>query len=162
MRKSIATLACLIVTAQFCFSVEPLQERSIKKSDVPSAILSAFERSYPNATVKGFSEEKDGERLIYEIESVEGTTSRDVTYTSDGAVVSVEETVPLSEFPESVRTSLNKEFPRAKISKSEKVMKGSSVQYEVLLRSGKRLVEVVFNSDGTVAKTEEKKRGEKD
>jgi hypothetical protein len=41
-------------------------------------------------------------------------------------------------------------------------MKGSSVQYEVLLRSGKRLVEVVFNSDGTVAKTEEKKRGEKD
>lgn len=162
MRKSSLTLACLIVMVQCCFSGEPPQERSITRRDVPSAILSAFERRYPNATVKGFSEEKDGERLIYEIESVEGTASRDVTYTSDGALVSVEETLPLSEFPESVRASLNKKFPNAKISKSEQVMKGSSMQYEVLLRSGKKLVEVVFNPDGTVAKTEEKKRGEKD
>lgn len=101
--------------------------------------------------------------MLYEVESSEGTTIRDVTYNPDGTVVSVEETLPVSEFPEAVRIALDKGFPKARITKSEKVTKGSLIQYEVLFTSGKASFEVVFDSDGKLAKKEEiKENQEKD
>ena len=135
------------------------QEQSITKKDVPKAVLAAFEKFFPKAHLKGFSKEMDEGRTLFEIESVEGKVNRDVTYTADGTLVSVEETVPVSEFPNSVRTALAKDFPKARISKSEKITKGQTVQYEVVLAVGEKHFEVVYDSSGKVVEKEETKGG---
>ena len=69
------------------------QETSIKKEAVPSSVLEAFRKSYPSATIRGYSKESKEGKTEYEIESVEGKIHRDVTFASDGSLVSVEESI---------------------------------------------------------------------
>ena len=130
------------------------QEQSIKKNEVPKVIMDAFLKAYPKAKIKGFSKETHEGKLTYEIESSEAQIHRDVTYNPDGSLVSVEETLPASELPEAVRSTLSKEFPKARILKSEKLTKGQTIEYELLLEVGKESFEVVFDPDGKIVKKE--------
>jgi hypothetical protein len=133
------------------------QEQTVRKKDVPKPILEAFQKAYPKATIKGFSRETDQGQLVYEVESSEEKVNRDITYTPDGTVVSIEETLPVDQLPSAVRSSLEKEFPKAKISKAEKITKGSTTHYEFLFRLGKKKTqEIVLDSDGKIVKTEKK------
>ena len=149
---AVTMLAAMIVVTATCFP----QEQSLKKKDVPKAILDAFKTSYPKATIKEYSKEIEKGTVVYEVESVEGTTHRDISYTADGAVVSVEESLPYKELPQVVRDALTKEYPKAKVSICEKVIKGSTTQFELLVKSGKQKLELVYNADGTLAEKEKK------
>jgi len=133
------------------------QEQSIKKKDMPKGILESFQKSFPKVKTIGYSKETVEGDLFYEIESAEGTVHRDVTYAADGSLVSVEETLPFDELPEPVRTTISTEYPEAKIARCEKVMKGSTIEFEVLVSSGKQKHELLLSEDGTVLKKETKK-----
>lgn len=132
------------------------QEQSVKKNNVPKPILEAFQKAYPKATIKGFSKETDQGKLIYEVESIEGRVSRDISYTADGTVITIEERLPVDELPSAVKSSLAKEFPKVKVSKAEKITKGSTTQYELLLGLGREKHEVVFDGGGTIIRNEKK------
>ena len=138
------------------------EEQTIKRKDVPKAILAAFVKSYPKAKVKGYSKETEEGKTVYEIESKEGTAARDVLYAADGTVISIEESLSYSELPDAVRNTITKEYPKAKASKCEKIIKGSITEFEVLLKSGKENVEVVIDSAGNVAEKEQKQEEEED
>ena len=156
----------ILLTAIFCFALaSPLlaympQEESVKKKDVPKAILDSFEKTYPKAKIDGFSKETENGKTVYEVESVEGKIHRDITYNTDGSVIALEETLPVGDFPEAVRASLTKEFPKAKVVKAEKVTEGTTIHFEVLLKTGKKSSEVVFDAAGKVIKNEKKEKGE--
>lgn len=154
-RRFLTAFALLV--AVMCFAnTSPAQEQSLKKKDVPKAILAAFQQSYPKATIKGYAKETDEGTVVYEIESMEGNIHRDVTYTADGTVATIEESLPYAELPEPVRNAVTKEYPKAKVSMCEKVTNGSTTQYELVVRSGKQKNELVYNADGSLV-TKEKK-----
>ena len=146
-------LSCIIVLQATAGSA---QEQSIQKKDMPAAVLEVFQKSYPKAIIKGYSKEMERDNLTYEIESVEGKVHRDVTYSADGSLISVEESLPYSQLPEPVRTAIAKEYPKSKVSLCERVMKGDARQFEVLIASGKQKYELVLSGDGTIVKTEKK------
>lgn len=127
-------------------------EQQISRKGVPAAVLTAFEKSYPNATIKGYSKETDNGQVVYEIESVEGGTTRDVTYTADGTLVSVEETLDTSALPPGVKAALDTRFPGGKIRKAEKITKGAVVAYEFKIKHNGRTTEVAFDADGNERK----------
>lgn len=132
----------------------PLQEQILKRKDVPASILHSFDQSYPAATIKGYSKEVEKGKTFYEIESVEGSLHRDILYAADGTVVSIEESLPYADFPKPVRDAIGKEYPQAKIQISERVTKGQTIEYEVVLRVGKTKVEVVCEPGGKILKKE--------
>jgi uncharacterized cupredoxin-like copper-binding protein len=136
------------------------EEQTVKRAEVPQNILTAFEKSYPNAKIKGYSKETDEGKVVYEIESKEGKIARDVTYAADGNLVSVEESMLFRQLPKPVQAAMKKEFPKSKTVKCEKILKGSVTQYELVIRSGKKQQEVVFDADGKVLETEQ--AGEED
>lgn len=115
---------------------------------VPGAVLEAFAKAYPNATIKGYSKETENGQVLYEIESEEGKTARDVTYSADGNVISVEETLDTSELPEGVKAALDTKFPGGKILKAEKVTKGAVVAYEFRIKHKGKKMEIVFDPEG--------------
>jgi len=163
IKNVLAALSIMFLLMVPCLAQEKekvQEEQTIKQKNVPKVILSVFKKSYPKATIKGYSKETEEGKLFYEIESSEGKVNRDLIYNPDGTVVSIEETLPLSEVPEIVRTSLNKEFPKAKVLKSEKVTKGTVIQYEFVVQSGKKSSEVVIVSYGKVIEKETAKKGE--
>ena len=139
-----ATTVVLGVAASFL-----AQEQQIRRKGVPESVLAAFEKAYPNATIKGFSKEKDDAgQILYEVECEEGKVKRDVTYLADGALVSIEETVEASEWPSAVKDAVDSKFPGGKVLKAEKIIKGDTVAYEFQIRHNGRKTEVVFDSEG--------------
>jgi len=149
------SLAFLLTMPLLATSVHA-QEQSIKRKDVPKTILAAFEKTYPKAKIKGYAKEVEEGKTVYEVESVEGTVHRDITYVADGSIVSIEESLPVNKLPDVIRSAAEKQYPKSKISSCEKVTKGTIMQYELVVTTGKQKHELVLNPDGTVAKTEKK------
>jgi hypothetical protein len=124
-------------------------EKKLEKKDVPAAVLAAFTKAYPKATVKGYAKETEKGQTSYEVESMEGTIHRDVSYAADGKLLLTEESVEMKDVPAAVREALEKKFPKAKVGIAEKVMDGKTVAYEfhVKTAAGKG-AEVKFDPNG--------------
>jgi len=136
-------------------------ERQIERKDVPAAVLAAFAGAYPKAEIKGYSTEEENGQTVYEIESVEGLVTRDVTYATNGTVVSLEETLDTSALPRKVKSALNKKFPKGKVLKAERVTKGGTVvEYEFKVEDKGKKFEIVFDPEGNELKMEEVKTGD--
>ncbi len=150
--KTISRVFLVVVAILAVSLAYARQETTLKKKDVPKAVLDAFAKSYPKATVKGYSKETEDGKVVYEVASSEGKVSRDITFNADGTTVTTEETLAFKDLPEAVRASFTKEYPKVKAAKWEKVTEGSVTKYEAQVTIGKKSSEVVYNPDGTAAK----------
>jgi uncharacterized membrane protein YkoI len=128
------------------------QEKKITARDVPAGVMSAFKTAYSNATIRGYAREKENGKVFYEIESREGTTTRDVLFNPDGTVAEVEESVAASDLPAEVQQAFKEKYPKAVISRAEKTTAGDKVSYEIVARQGKRKVTLEVDSSGRVLK----------
>jgi hypothetical protein len=154
MKKSMLTLSIMILLTVPGFGQKNEygdEEQSIKRDKVPKPVLAAFEKAYPKAHVKGYSMEKDNGKTVYEIESMDGDLHRDVSYDEDGTVVSVEESLPFAQLPKTVRDAVSKDYPNAKVTRSERILKDEKILFEIGLKSGKKTFERVYNPAGKQA-----------
>ena len=150
----LALLAALILGVSTNASAEG--KKKFTKKDLPAAVTSAFEKAYPKATIKGVSKEKENNTTYYEIESIDGTTKRDLLYTADGTVAEIEEGIDAKDVPEAVAKTLKSDYGKYTLEKSEKVMHGSDTKYEFVVKKGKNRSEIVLDGSGKVVKTEKK------
>jgi hypothetical protein len=135
------------IVSLLSFSAFP-QDVKLKRNQVPSAVLTAFKLAYPQATIRGYGREKENGKVYYEVESVEGQTTRDVLYNPDGTVAEIEEGVPSSDLPANAKESLRAKYPRAVITKVEKITRGEVTEYEAHARVGKKRVSMEFDASG--------------
>lgn len=126
------------------------QEKKITAKQVPAAVTAAFKNSYPNATIRGYAQEKEDGKVFYEIESREGTTQRDILYNADGTVAEVEESIAASDLPADAQQAIKQKYPRAVITLAERTTVGDTVGYEVSLRNGRKRIAMEFDSSGKV------------
>lgn len=131
-------------------------KKKFTKKDIPVVVTSAFEKAYPKAVIKGVSKEKENGSTYYEIESIDGTTKRDLLYTPDGTLAEIEESIDAKNLPEAVAKTLKSDFEKYTIEKSEKVVRGSDIKYEFVVKRGKSRSEIVVDSAGKIVKTEKK------
>ena len=132
------------------------QEAQVKEKDVPAAVIAAFRSAYPNATIRGYAREKENGKTFYEIESKEGDKTRDVLYNPDGTVAEMEESVTATELPAAAQEAIHSKYPRAVITKAERVTVGSKVGYEVSAKQGRKRISFEFDSEGKVVKSSAK------
>jgi hypothetical protein len=79
-----------------------------------------------------------------------------VLYWHDGTLIVIEETLPVSEMPRAVQDAIKRVSPSGVIEISEILKRGKTVEYEVLIREGKRSFELVLDPAGKILKREEK------
>jgi len=135
------------------------QEKKISQQELPAAVRTAFEKTYPHAKIQGASQEVEKGKTLYEIESIEGTVRRDLLLEADGTIVEIEEEITASDLPAAVKATIQKNFPSDKIEKAEKITRGSTEEYELQLLAGKTTREVVVGPDGVI-RTREKEKDE--
>lgn len=150
----LALLAALILGVSTNASAEG--KKKFTKRDLPAAVTSAFEKTYPKATIKGLSKEKENNTTYYEIESIDGTTKRDLLFNADGTIAEIEESIEAKDVPEAVARTLKSDYGKYTIEKSEKVTHGLGTKYEFIVRKGKNRREIVIDGSGKVLKTEKK------
>ncbi len=148
---SVFLLVCAVNMVAFAQA-----EKKIAKKDVPASIIAAFAQAYPKAIVKTYiKEQKDG-KTVYELESKDGSLSRDVIYAADGTVLEVEEAMDVKALPEAVAKAVLAQYPKAALKTAEKITKGAIIEYEVGFKSGKSTMEMVLDANGTVVKPAKK------
>ena len=124
------------------------QEVKLKQRQVPHAVIAAFQSAYPQATVRGYNREKENGKIYYEVESVEGQTTRDVLYNPDGTLAEIEEGIAVGDLPAGVAEALRAKFPRAVITSAEKTTRGDIIENEAHAKMGKKRVSMEFDASG--------------
>jgi Putative beta-lactamase-inhibitor-like, PepSY-like len=163
--KSSSSRLAWALTATFMLGTVALtsaQESKLTTQNLPPAVLAAFQKAYPKAVIKGASKEKEGDKIYYEIESVDGKAKRDILYSADGNVQEIEELIATNDLPDAVTKNLKQDYPEGKILRAEKLTEGPAVKYEVIVESGKAKSEIVLDAGGKVLKTEKIGKKEKD
>lgn len=131
---------------------QPANAKKGEKGSVqaPKAVLTAFHKTYPKAVIRDISKEVNEGKTYFEIESTDGSQRRDLLYLADGTVFEVEEAWDIGALPKEITATINSKFPHGKLKKAEKITRGSTVQYEVLLENDEENLEVLFDSKGKI------------
>jgi uncharacterized membrane protein YkoI len=148
--RTISRAALIAIAVSLLALSAAAQEKKITAGDVPAAIMSAFKSAYPNATIRGYAREKENGKVFYEIESREGTTTRDVLYNPDGTVAEIEESIAATDLPAEIQQAIKGKYPKAVITRAEKTTAGDKVSYEVVARQGKKRITLEVDASGKV------------
>jgi hypothetical protein len=125
------------------------QERKIKRSDLPPAVEKTVAAQSTGATIRGFSTEKEKGQTLYEVEMMVDGHSKDISMTSDGAIVEIEEQVALDSLSPEVKAGLQAKAGKGKILKVESLTKkGKLVAYEAQVETNGKKSEVQVGPDG--------------
>jgi hypothetical protein len=114
----------------------------------PAAVKKAFDQAYPGASITATAQERDGNRTLFRIDSLQKGRRRIVLYDANAAVIEVAEQVQEKELPAPVAAAMHS-HPRAIYVSGLKVMRGKSVEYRLTVR-GTRKTNMVAKPDGTV------------
>ena len=115
-------------------------EKKIKRSDLPPAVEKTAAAQGVDATIRGFSEEKENGQTFYEAEMTVNGHSRDVLMDAGGVIVEVEEQVAMDSLPTDVQDTLHAKAGKGKIVSVESITKHDKlVAFEAaVLTKGKR------------------------
>jgi hypothetical protein len=152
MNKSCVFCCCVLIMGTFSIAVS-VNAQKLTRKEVPTSVSSTFEKSYPNAIVRSLSKENRNGETVYEIESMDGKIRRDIIYSADGTALEIEERISPADLPDTVKQAIDKEYPKGKVKSAERLTKGTSIEYEIIIGKGKKNLEVVFDEKGKVLRT---------
>jgi Putative beta-lactamase-inhibitor-like, PepSY-like len=118
------------------------------QATAPQAVMNAFKQAYPNATILHVSRERRDGKIVYELETRDGATRRDLIYDLEGHTLEIEEILPADSVPAAVRAGLERDLKGATIMGAERVMRGDTVLYEVQARKAGRTQILTYDPEG--------------
>ncbi len=138
-----------IVAALFLTTIAAAQEKKVERKDLPPAVEKTVEAQSQGATIRGFSEERENGQTNYEAEMTVNGHSKDVLIDAKGAVVEIEEQVPLDSLPALVKDGLQAKAGSGKILKVESLTKHDKlVAYEATVQTGGKKKEIQVDPTG--------------
>jgi hypothetical protein len=140
----LATTGVVLVATVAAFAQTPPG----RTSALPPAVLRAFQQAYPGATISATAQQRDADRTLFRVDSVDKGRRRIVVYDTGGAVIEIAEQVDEKDLPKPVAAAMHS-HPRAIYGTGMKVTRGGRVQYELTLR-GTRKTAMIAKPDGTV------------
>jgi hypothetical protein len=146
-----ATVAITVVAAQDL----PLDE-------VPSAVMKAVKKRYPNGKITSASKEDEDGKPTYEISLKNDGVAIDAVYREDGTLVQIEKEIDINNLPPAVMKTVSEKHPARTIKKAEEVSQGVKVFFHVnIALDAERSVELAIDRDGKVLSSAPKIPAEK-
>lgn len=145
--RALASLAGL----SFAAAAAMAADKPLKLQDLPPAVQKAMQEETKGSIVKGYAQETEHGKVLYEVETKREGQARDILFDPRGALVSVEEEVTLDAIPAEARAAIEKAAAGGRVGMVEKVTEGSEVKYEAHVTKGAKKSEVVVKADGSPA-----------
>lgn len=149
-----------IVVFAFATLSGTLSAQTLKESEVPAAVKTAFAKNFPTVKSVKWSKEKEGE---FEAEFKNGSMEQSSNFDAAGKWLVTETEIKKKDLPATVQNTIKNEFAGYEIEEAEKVeMPDQPLSYEVKLEKGEMTLSVVITSDGKVTRKEESKEEDDD
>jgi hypothetical protein len=142
--------AVLVVLVLFTAIAIGEDDPKTVKSDVPQAVLRAFEKANPGVVGTDYSKEVVNGQTRYEIETRVSDLEKDFVYLPDGTLLQIVEDMQLKALPDVIAQSVKKAYPKAEIDEVDKIVRGETVEYEIILEIGETDHELSVASDGRI------------
>ena len=154
--KSQYIMSVVLIASPMIFGQANASEKELKKDQVPKAVISAFEKAFPNAKELEFEEELFEGKIAYEVEYKKDGKDYEFLYSADGTLLQKEEEIDVKTLPDPVVQAILKAHPKAKIKEAEKLMKpdGTVTGYEVEIKVAGKEIELELDVSGNILKTE--------
>ena len=118
------------------------------QDSLPAPIAAAFRQAYPGAKILNVSRERRQGKVVYEIESRDGPTRRDLIYDLTGRTLEIEEVIPADSVPAAVREAVARDVAGGRLVGAERVTRDSVTLYEVEIRVGTRSRYLTYDPAG--------------
>ena len=118
------------------------------KTEIPAAVLQAFAKAYPTVNISGYDKEAEGGKLHYEIQSKVDGREENYVYLEDGTLLQIETDIPREALPKAVVQALIAIDKDARIIEAERITRGLTIEYEVVIISVKQKRELLLAADG--------------
>lgn len=122
--------------------------RAQRRDSLPTAIATAFRQAYPDAKILNVSRERREGKVVYEIESQDGPTRRDLIYDLEARTLEIEEIIPADSVPAAVRAAVERDVKGATIVGAERVTRGTVTLFEVEVRRNGRTRFLTYDPEG--------------
>jgi hypothetical protein len=123
-----------------------LSASTIRATEVPAAVKTAFAQKFPTAKKVNWQKEKTNDlEASFMLDSKEVSA----TYSPDGKLKEVETEIPVSELPKAVTEALNKKYPGAKVNEAAKIVRAdNTVVYEAEMKVSGKKTDLLFDENG--------------
>ena len=145
MKRVLLLLALLIPFLSAFAQDSEKADTTVKQIVVPEVVQKAFQSNFTAAKKVEWGMEKPG---IYEAEFKDGKFSKAALFDANGVLQVTETKLKATELPESITSYLEKEYSDFKISRIEKVLKGSVETIELIAKKEHLKFELIFDKDG--------------
>ena len=154
--KSQYIMSAVLIAVPMIFGQASASEKELKKDQVPKAVISAFEKAFPNAKELEFEEELFEGKTAYEVEYKRDGKEYEFLYSPEGVLLQKEEEVDVKTLPDPVIQAILKAHPKAKIKEAEKLIKpdGTVTGYEVEIKVAGKELELELDVSGKILETE--------
>jgi uncharacterized membrane protein YkoI len=154
--KTKAWIIAAMAASWVVFGQANAEEKALHKSQVPKAVLDAFEKAYPNMKDVEFEKEIVNGQAAYELEYKTNNVEHEVLYSADGTLLQKEEEIEGETLPAPVKDAIRKAYPKAEIKEVEKVMKPDDTLtgYEVEIVTAGKEVELELDTQGKILREE--------
>jgi len=132
---SVLCMSAITIIAGNVFNIEP-----------PAVVVSKINQLYPRATSIQWEMEKEN----FEAEFLLDGREVEILFSPSGTVIAEDKEVLVSELPESVMRSFNKEYSRFKITQAFLLWTNEHVQYKLIASSVKDRIHLWIDDSGTI------------
>lgn len=141
--KSIFKISLISI---LCFGAFSIIAGNVLSIEPPSIVSSKLKELYPAASLVQWEQEKEN----YEAEFTINGREVEVLFSPSGIVLSEDKEVLISEIPDAVVKSFNKEYSKFKITQAFLLWSNEHVQYKLIASSVKDRVHLWIDDSGTI------------
>jgi hypothetical protein len=141
----LSALSCCIL-----FLSASAQDRPLRKTDLPKAVIDAFEKNYAAVKEPNFAEKIRDKKAFFQATYNDNGKKFQVLYAGDGTLIEKEEQVAMTDVPQAAIDAIKKDYPKADIRNADKVMKpdGGVIGYDVDITDGMDRWELLIDASG--------------
>jgi hypothetical protein len=144
----------------------PAQDKKDKLDldKIPKKVMDTLKAKFPKAEIQMWTMEKEGDKVMYDIEFKQGTQKFEADIFEDGTIHNWEKEIAAKDLPDAVRKTLDKRYPKATL---KEIMQITAVVdkkemrecYEIVVEAAyNKEQEITISPDGKVLEdTGEKK-----
>jgi hypothetical protein len=147
-------------------SIPAAQDKGDKKDQdkIPKKVMDALKAKFPKAEIDKWTKEKEGDKVVYDIEFKQEGKKFEADIFEDGTIHNWEKEIPAKDLPAAVTKAVEKKYPKATM---KEVMQVTEVKdgkealegYEIVLETAdKKSVELMVAPDGKILEDSSEKK----